>query len=126
MYSLMLRKDFIAQHFLIGGDWGEENQLHSHAYTVEVRLSAEKLDEHGYLVDLDELEIFLNACITYFKNKILNDLPEFKGINPSIENLAFHFHKMLLSKFKQHCFAETEVRIWENDQAWASYKESHS
>lgn len=125
MYSLALRKDFIAQHFLIGGDWGEENQLHSHAYIVEVRLSAEKLDKHGYLVDLDELEIFLNECVAYFKDKVLNDLQEFKGINPSIENLAYYFHKMLLGKFSQHGFAEAEVRIWEHDQAWASFRETY-
>ncbi len=30
MYSVSVRRNFIAQHYLIGGDWGPENELHSH------------------------------------------------------------------------------------------------
>ena len=38
MYSLAIRRDFVAQHYLIGGDWGAENQKHSHHYQVEVQV----------------------------------------------------------------------------------------
>jgi 6-pyruvoyltetrahydropterin/6-carboxytetrahydropterin synthase len=30
MYTVTITRDFVAQHFLIGGDWGAENQWHSH------------------------------------------------------------------------------------------------
>ena len=26
MYTIAIKSDFVAQHYLIGGDWGEENQ----------------------------------------------------------------------------------------------------
>ena len=39
MYTVSVKQDLIAQHYLIGGDWGAENEPHSHHYEVEVRLS---------------------------------------------------------------------------------------
>ena len=38
MYAVAVSRDFVAQHFLIGGDWGAENESHSHHYRVEVGL----------------------------------------------------------------------------------------
>ena len=50
-YSVTVRREFIAQHFLVGGDWGRENQLNSHRYRVEARYEGTSLDRHGYLLD---------------------------------------------------------------------------
>ncbi len=47
MYTLAVQRNFIASHYLVGGDWGPENQLHSHHYRVEVILEASELDRHG-------------------------------------------------------------------------------
>jgi len=44
MYTVTITRDFVAQHFLVGGDWGAENQWHSHHYQVEVRLEGATLD----------------------------------------------------------------------------------
>ena len=44
MYTLAVRRDFVAQHFLVGGDWGPENLKHSHHYRVEVEMTAPELD----------------------------------------------------------------------------------
>jgi 6-pyruvoyltetrahydropterin/6-carboxytetrahydropterin synthase len=30
MYVVAVKREFDAQHFLIGGDWGPENEIHSH------------------------------------------------------------------------------------------------
>ncbi len=38
MYSLGVAREFTARHFLIGGDWGEENVEHSHHYRMELVL----------------------------------------------------------------------------------------
>ena len=55
MYTLAVRRDFIARHFLIGGDWGPENNEHAHHYRVEVQLEGSSLDKHGYLVDIVDI-----------------------------------------------------------------------
>ena len=44
MYTVAVRRDFIAQHYLIGGDWGAENELHSHHYQAEVQLEGAELE----------------------------------------------------------------------------------
>lgn len=123
MYSLCLQKNFSARHYLIGGDWGSENLPHEHPYRVEIRLSAKDLDEHGYLVDLAELEPILDGCIGYYKKQMLNDLPEFHEVNPSIERLAKRFHDRFLQQLGSHRFCAVEIRMWEDEMAWASYHE---
>ena len=51
-YTVGVIRDFVAQHYLIGGDWGRENQLHSHHYKLEVIFAGDELDQHGYLLDI--------------------------------------------------------------------------
>ncbi len=124
MYTLCLQRDFIARHRLVGGDWGPENDLHAHPYRVEVRLSADDLDRHGYLVDLDRLETVLEACTARYRDRVLNDLPEFQGVNPSIEHFARRFFDALVPELEEGAFGSIEVRIWENRDAWASYRKT--
>ena len=88
MYSLGVRREFIARHFLIGGDWGPENFPNSHHYTLELVLEGNELDQHGYLVDIVDVEKHLDEIVNYYKEQMLNDKPEFAGLNPSIEHFA--------------------------------------
>jgi 6-pyruvoyltetrahydropterin/6-carboxytetrahydropterin synthase len=122
MYTLAVRKDFIARHFLIGGDWGPENNPNSHHYLLELKLTAENLDEHGYLVDIVEVERHLAELVGYYNEQMLNELPEFSGLNPSIE----HFARILCNAFNERLKAlnlhRLEVVLWENEKAWVSYK----
>ena len=122
MYTVAVKRDFVGQHFLIGGDWGPENEWHSHHYYVEVQLEGDKLDQHGYLVDIVDIEHQLEKIVAYYKDKTLNDLPEFEGLNPSIE----HFSRILCLTLAERIKADTlkfvTVKIWENEIAWASYR----
>jgi 6-pyruvoyltetrahydropterin/6-carboxytetrahydropterin synthase len=88
MYTLAVQRDFVAQHFLIGGDWGAENDWHSHHYRLEVILEGAELDRHGYLVDIVDVESNLEALVDHYRDKTLNELPEFEGLNPSIEHFT--------------------------------------
>lgn len=120
MYRLGLTRDFIAHHYLIGGDFGPENQEHSHAYRLEVRLAGETLDRHGFLVDLAALEQAVEKVVGRFRDCCLNDLPEFAGINPSLERFC-----RIVWQHLQECpildgFC-LEVRLWESPSAWAAY-----
>ncbi len=121
-YTLAVTRDFVARHYLVGGDWGAENQLHSHHYRVEVQLEGGHLDEHGYLVDIVAVEAHLEELVAYFRDQTLNDLPEFAGLNPSIEHFARILCQEILSRVKEPLDA-VRVQIWENDIAWAAYRE---
>ena len=63
MYTVAVKRDFVGQHFLIGGDWGAENFWHSHHYVVEVQLEGEELDKHGYLTDITDIEHNLEKIV---------------------------------------------------------------
>jgi 6-pyruvoyltetrahydropterin/6-carboxytetrahydropterin synthase len=121
MYTLAVRRDFIARHFLIGGDWGPENFPNSHHYVLELQLSGPALDQHGYLVDIVDVEKHLNEVVAYYKEKMLNDLPEFAGLNPSIEHFARVLATALNGKIKAANIAMLKVVLWENEIAWAAY-----
>jgi len=123
MYTVAVRRDFVAQHYLVGGDWGAENQRHSHHYQVEVELYGNNLDEHGYLVDIVDIETHLDALVAYYRDRTLNDLPEFAGLNPSIEHLSRIFCKQFRKQIKAANLTAVQVKIWETGIAWAAYRE---
>jgi 6-pyruvoyltetrahydropterin/6-carboxytetrahydropterin synthase len=121
MYRVAVRKDFIAQHYLVGGDWGAENLVHSHHYVLELELTGETLDQHNYLVDIVDIDNQLKEQVDYYRDRTLNDLVEFKNTNPSLE----HFARVLCEALSGGIVADNirgvNVRLWENDLAWAGF-----
>lgn len=122
MYTLAVKRAFVAQHFLIGGDWGAENFWHSHHYQLELQLEGATLDHHGYLVDIVDVEQRLNEIVAYYRDKTLNDLPEFAGLNPSIEHFARIVGQALSQGIDAPHITGLVVKLWENDIAWAAYR----
>lgn len=123
MYKLAVKKDFIAQHFLVGGDWGSENQKHSHHYRIEIQLKGKDLDAHGFMVDIVEVNSQMEKLISSYRDKTFNDLPEFKGLNPSIENLARIAYQALYQPIHKTGISGFKVKVWEDDIASVSYRE---
>jgi len=121
MYKLAVRRAFIARHALIGGDWGRENLPNSHRYLVELRLSGRELDHHGFLVDIVDVERHLDAVIERFRDQFLNELPEFKDLNPSLENFARLIAVALEARQGWSPLPRPELVLWEDDIAWVAY-----
>jgi len=121
MYRLCINSSFKARHFLIGGDWGEENHPHEHHYKVELRLKGEKLDPHQYLADLVTFEKAIKATVAIFENKLLNELKGFEKKNPSLELFAKNFSNALATRLPPAHLEQISVRLWENEHAWAEY-----
>lgn len=124
MYSVILRTDFIAQHFLIGGDWGPENERNSHHYVLEVQLDGPVLNEHGYLVDIVQVEAGLAALRADYTDQLLNDRAEFQGLNPSIEHFARIVCERLATALSAPNLSAIGVRLWENERASAAYRQA--
>ena len=59
--------------------------------------------------------------MNYYREQMLNDKPEFAGLNPSIE----HFSRILATSLSERIKAENiialKVVLWENESAWAAY-----
>ena len=122
MYTLGVKRDFIARHFLIGGDWGPENFPNSHHYILELQLAGNELDQHGYLVDIVDVEKHLDEIVNYYKEQMLNDKPEFAGLNPSIEHFSRILATVLSERIKAKNINMIKVVLGENELAWAAYE----
>jgi len=122
VYTLAMRRDFVARHFLVGRDFGRENEKHPHKYALELVLEGSVLNEDGYLVDLVKVDANLEVILSHYRNQTLNDLPEFKGLNPSIENLCRIVCEKAAGLMAASNVGAVTVRVWEDEAAWASYR----
>lgn len=122
MYMLGVRREFIARHFLIGGDWGAENFPNSHHYILELVLEGAELDQHGYLCDIVDVEKHLDDVVGYYKEQMLNDKPEFAGLNPSIEHFARILAETLNERIEAKNITGLKVVLWEHANAWAAFQ----
>jgi len=121
MYELMVSRDFVAQHFLTVPNCGPENEWHSHHFELEVLLKGASLNQHGYLVDIDDVKASLDDIVDRYRDTTLNDLPEFEGLNPSVEHFARIVCLSLKDRLSTSNLDGIRVKIWEDDEAWASY-----
>jgi 6-pyruvoyltetrahydropterin/6-carboxytetrahydropterin synthase len=88
MYRITKRWTFDAAHQLHGLPDGHKcGRLHGHTYTVEIEVSAEELDDHGFVVDFADLAPIKQLIDKIYDHRFLNDvLPA--STNPTAEKLA--------------------------------------
>jgi 6-pyruvoyltetrahydropterin/6-carboxytetrahydropterin synthase len=122
MFSLRVARRFEAQHYLIGGDWGAENAPHAHDYRLEFTLEGKELDGHGFLVDIVEIEQELDALLGVYEGVTLNELPDFEGLNPSLERFARILCAALARRVRKENLTALQARLWESERASASYR----
>jgi len=124
-YELGVVDAFSAKHYLIGGDFGPENDLHAHDYRVEVVLEGDDLDRHGFLVDIDRVKGAISGLVSRFDKQTLNDVPELSGLNPSCEHFARLFADGVCARLdgeRSPQLSGLTVKIWEDAEAWASFR----
>ena len=122
MYTLAVGRDFVATHYLTVPDPGPEGEPHEHDYRVEVCFSGPRLDDHGYLVDIDAVDDALDDLLVRYDGVLLNDLPEFGDANPSVERFARHLGDGLVERTPTGTPTGLTVRLWEGPDAWAAYE----
>lgn len=121
-YELTVTREFIAQHFLTVPDpEPPEGEVHSHHFTVELHFAGSELGEYGYLVNIIEVREILDDLEERYRDTLLNDLPEFEGLNPSVEHFARLFGDRVADRLSDENPEFLEVRIWEDDEAWAGH-----
>ena len=124
-YALGVNTEFTAKHYLVGGEFGPEGELHAHDYRVEVVLEGDELDEHGFLVDIVRVKTELARLAACYRDAILNDLPELEGKNPGCEEFSRVFAESLRDGLDKKSLLSLSnlsgltIKIWENPEAWA-------
>lgn len=130
MYRVGVADRFKAVHAL-RGDFGEESRPHEHDYRVEWICSSLILDENGFSVNIALLAEALARILEGLQGRDLNRLEFFQDRQSSLENLSFYLQRELFRHIEGRGvpvsdIVESEIRIWESEDAWASYQARQS
>ncbi|HWF67356.1 MAG TPA: 6-carboxytetrahydropterin synthase [Acidobacteriaceae bacterium] len=132
MVLLTRKAEFSSAHYYYNESWSQqENEKvfgkcanrngHGHNYTLEVTVAGEIDPVSGFVVDLKELkEIIDREVIQVYDHRHLNlEVPEFRSIVPTTENIAIAIWKRLQPKIagaRLH-----RVRVYEMPDLFADY-----
>jgi 6-pyruvoyltetrahydropterin/6-carboxytetrahydropterin synthase len=120
MFEVSVRDHIASAHQLPGYD-GPCKDMHGHTWKVEAVVCGENLDNVGLLADFKVLKMKLKEVLGPLDHVVLNDLPAFKGVNPSTENLARHIFRSLAPPCAP--LRLKHVQVWESDTASVIYYE---
>jgi 6-pyruvoyltetrahydropterin/6-carboxytetrahydropterin synthase len=120
MYEVTIINTFSAAHLLaeIGGKCEE---LHGHNFKAEVTVAASELSSEGIAIDFRLVKKWLKDILDEMDHQHLNDLPFFKGKNPSSENIARFIYKSLLPPAKTQNVKILRVKVWESENAAVTF-----
>lgn len=94
---------------------------HGHNYDLIVKVVGEIDPETGYVVDMKILKHLIRQEIEErFDHKNLNlDCVEFKGINPTAENIVVVIYNILREKLESHL--DLQIRLYETERNFVEY-----
>lgn len=119
MYELQVESDFSAAHNLRYYE-GNCERLHGHNWRVRVSLKSEKLDSLGMVIDFKDIKSALKETLERFDHQYLNDLPCFKDVNPTTENLSRIIYENMEKSLPDGVFMGS-VTTWESEKCSATY-----
>ena len=130
--SVFRREHFNAAHRLNNPEWEEtRNQqvfgkcnlpnYHGHNYEMEVKITGTPNPDTGFVIDLKFLsDTIKESIIEKLDHKNLNlDVPEFKNLNPTVENIVILIYNILREKIDDEL--GLKVRLYETPRNYAEY-----
>ena len=130
--TISRKSHFNAAHKLYRSDWtDQENEkvfgkcanenFHGHNYDLTVSLTGKVDPETGYVYDLAKLkDIIKKEVEDYLDHKNLNlDIPEFKNLNPTAENIAILIYDRLINHFKPNY--KLKITLFETPRNFVAY-----
>jgi 6-pyruvoyltetrahydropterin/6-carboxytetrahydropterin synthase len=118
MFSIRVEGSFSSAHN-IRHYKGNCEQLHGHNWRVEVVVARKTLEEGGMVIDFRGLKTDLVEVLEKLDHKYINNIPYFKKVNPTSENIAKYIYDSLKPKVK----GLKSITVWENPQSCATYEE---
>jgi len=118
-FELFVQTEFAAAHRLREYD-GNCEHLHGHNWKVDVVLRANQLDALGMALDFRDAKRLIHEVLDGFDHEYLNELPPFREVNPTTENIARFIYHALEAKLPEGT-AVAKVTAWESEKCGASY-----
>ncbi len=130
--TISRKSHFNAAHKLYRPDWSNEKNeqvfgkcanenFHGHNYDLTVSLTGKVDPETGYVYDLAKLkDIIKKEVEDYLDHKNLNlDIPEFKNLNPTAENIAILIYDRLINHFNPDY--KLKITLYETPRNFVEY-----
>lgn len=117
MFEVMVRLNFSSAHRV--EDYpGNCERLHGHNWIVEIYAKSNTLDELGMVIDFRVLKEKASKVVSLLDHQLLNELPYFKNLNPTAENIA----KFIYDELKKE-ISISKVIVYESEDSCALYYE---
>jgi 6-pyruvoyltetrahydropterin/6-carboxytetrahydropterin synthase len=123
---------FNAAHRLYRKDWSDAKNadifgkcsnpnFHGHNYELIVSVTGKIDPETGYVIDIKILkDLILSEVEDAFDHKNLNvEAPEFKNLNPTVENIAVVIYNKI--KPKLDASLDLEITLYETPRNFVKY-----
>ena len=130
--SVVRCEHFNAAHRLHNQNWSDEKNeevfgkcnnpnFHGHNYDLEVKVIGFCDPETGYVVDTKILSsIIKKSILDVFDHRNLNlDVPFFKDINPTTENVARVIYDILRPQLNESL--ELKIKLYETSRNYVEY-----
>lgn len=124
---------FNAAHRLHNPDWSDEKNasfyglcnnpnFHGHNYKLIVKITGEVDPDSGYLIDLKKLRDIIRKQVTSrFDHRNLNlDVPDFKNLIPTAENIAYVIWHRINSQLDDH--HHLHITLYETERNFIEYE----
>lgn len=126
------REHFNAAHRLNNPLWNEETNrqifgkcnnpnYHGHNYLLEVAVTGPIDQETGYVIDMKILSDIIKEEVTErYDHKNLNlDIPEFKTLNPTAENIAVIIWERIRTRLNEKL--SLSIKLYETERNFVEY-----
>lgn len=126
------KANFNAAHRLYREDWSDaqnkavfglcaNKNYHGHNYTLEVKVVGEIDSETGYVIDLKLLNDLIESEVhdKLDHNNLNLDVPAFKNLNPTGENIVWVIYDLLRAKLDAKF--ELKIKLWETERNYFEY-----
>jgi 6-pyruvoyltetrahydropterin/6-carboxytetrahydropterin synthase len=130
--SVFRKEHFNAAHRLYNPDWSDDKNdavfgkcnnpnYHGHNYEIVIKLTGERDEATGYVYDLKKLsELTKKHILSRFDHKNLNeDVPEFKDLNPTAENIAIVIYNILRKEIDPRF--DLKITLYETERNYVEY-----
>lgn len=130
--AVFRKEHFNAAHRLFNPEWDDitntkvfgkcaNPHFHGHNYEVEVKVTGTLDPKTGYVIDMKVLSDLLSKeVIERFDHRNLNlDVPEFKNLNPTAENIAIVIYNLLRPKINSNL--SLLIRLYETERNFVEY-----
>jgi 6-pyruvoyltetrahydropterin/6-carboxytetrahydropterin synthase len=95
---------------------------HGHNYVLEAFFEGPIDPTTGMVINLREVDVMMKKVIEPLDHHHLNfDVPEFKTLIPTTENIAKYCFDKLIEQFKTSAVTLHHVRLYEGEDLWVDY-----